>query len=914
MKKINISNEKIKYVAIGDSISEGYNARYNFGYAGYLDEKNNTISGTSWPSFLARYIKSIDKSLLKSFENFALSGTRPEDWIYFLGKNNEKYNYKNSQKKVEYIKWICDSKNNPERRKLKNKFKDFGIKEKSDFDYLIQCIKEANLITINIGANQVIPKIPIDKVASSLINNRKSKTNIIREIKKIFKNLEIDLTILFKQLKNLNPKAHIYVIGYPAMYSCFWEIINDFFSNQGFHKKLVNFCIDELNNCIKLCALKEKLNYISVDNTEFWSDNIYKLSNVFYEIHPTIFGYKKMAQDILAKICLPKKLMSDKKFVIKNIPTFNGPYWQKDRECFEQGISFTKTKYSWRKILEIIYGSKNENLFTYTKIEKSSKFLEGSLFFEQSLEPKNDPNLSINLSLTKTFLILLSNSNIHNDKLNKDIENFFKTSILNEFALKTLWLSKFANNVQNKIDYYYLTNEKMSKNYFFDLVFNEFFEKNFLLWTVKEFTKFWDDDSRKIKFIENKQTFLKVLTNLLKKDHIKLLIQSINTRVFKNWFNSKFEISIDNENVSRILDEVSKYINFAQLIDLVIDIYFSCIEQIKKTKTFDELVLLFLENEKMKELVFKNIINILNNFKIGENSAQYLMKLLHIPVFRNNLSIMTMFFNNILSLIAKTKLNYEMLIQVLIMIINIGSKKLSLQNIIDFLLSLEKNKFWNSFERIKKNEVVSSKAFLENFVKATELIFINLSIDDVIIKNIMQLSNPANLINKSTKKINIVSFFKYLDRLSKTLKPTKSLFSSLIDNYYVSPLKTKDNLYRKTYFRLMLLMILILSQMFQKNLVKNIYMGGKLSIVKLSFQIGGFKFGKNKGIDNFILDIFNEQKNYDLSFKTNIDDKKRILKVIYSFIKNENEKNYKDDQNAKIIFNALKNGNLNEDE
>ena len=42
----NLSKEKIRYVALGDSISEGYNNRYNFAYAGKMNE-NKVISGTS---------------------------------------------------------------------------------------------------------------------------------------------------------------------------------------------------------------------------------------------------------------------------------------------------------------------------------------------------------------------------------------------------------------------------------------------------------------------------------------------------------------------------------------------------------------------------------------------------------------------------------------------------------------------------------------------------------------------------------------------------------------------------------------------------------------------------------------------------------------------------------------------------
>ena len=158
MKKIDLSKEKIRYVALGDSISEGYNNRYNFAYAGKMNE-NKVISGTSWPSFLARNIQKINKNFLESYENFAISGSRPEDWNYFLGVNNKKYNYLNSEKKINYAIELNELASNPERKRLKKQFKNFGKQKLSDFDYFIKQIKEANLITLNIGANFLIPKI-----------------------------------------------------------------------------------------------------------------------------------------------------------------------------------------------------------------------------------------------------------------------------------------------------------------------------------------------------------------------------------------------------------------------------------------------------------------------------------------------------------------------------------------------------------------------------------------------------------------------------------------------------------------------------------------------------------------------------------------------------------------------------------
>ena len=118
--------------------------------------------------------------------------------------------------------------------------------------------------------------------------------------------------------------------------------------------------------------------------------------------------------------------------------------------------------------------------------------------------------------------------------------------------------------------------------------------------------------------------------------------------------------------------------------------------------------------------------------------------------------------------------------------------------------------------------------------------------------------------------------------------------------------KTK-NLYYKTFFRLMLISLFVLRQLFQKNIDKNYFMDKRISIVRILFQIAGYKQGKNASTDNLMLDMFNETGNYDLIMDNN-DSKQNVLKplhIIYSLDKNSNKEN---NDKSKLILEILKKG------
>ena len=154
----------------------------------------------------------------------------------------------------------------------------------------------------------------------------------------------------------------------------------------------------------------------------------------------------------------------------------------------------------------------------------------------------------------------------------------------------------------------------------------------------------------------------------------------------------------------------------------------------------------------------------------------------------------------------------------------------------------------------------------------------------------------------------IMKLLKFLDKLSKTKRFMSNLCNKLITSYYASNSKDKTkNLYYKTFFRLMLISLFVLRQLFQKNIDKNYFMDKRISIVRILFQIAGYKHGKNASTDNLMLDMFNETGNYDLIMDNN-DSKQNVLKplhIIYSLDKNSNKEN---NDKSKLILEILKKG------
>ena len=208
------------------------------------------------------------------------------------------------------------------------------------------------------------------------------------------------------------------------------------------------------------------------------------MCNVFYEAHPTIFGYKKIAQDVLLKISASDSFFEkdNLKNITKQIKSFNDSYLKQDYQCFQNGIDFEQKNISNQDLIEKIYGLNDELLFKKTKIENSSKFLETSLFFEQALDDKNDPNNFLSRTLKRTFLIIVNSLELNFDKKAiSDFNELIEMKYFKKFIMKINLISVVANKIQNQIDQKFLETEKnLTIDEFFNILFDQILNFDFI--------------------------------------------------------------------------------------------------------------------------------------------------------------------------------------------------------------------------------------------------------------------------------------------------------------------------------------------------------------------------------------------------------------------------------------------------
>ncbi len=145
--------DKITYISIGDSLSVG------------IDSNGNTNYGYS--NYLANYLK--DKDLLKSYNNyFSTSGTR-----------------------------IIDLKNKLE--------KNWTIKKDGKSLSLKKCLREAELVTLSVGMDDILTELTLSTVSVENLSNKEITTIVDKTVD--------ELDSLFKELRKY-AKEDIIFIGF----------------------------------------------------------------------------------------------------------------------------------------------------------------------------------------------------------------------------------------------------------------------------------------------------------------------------------------------------------------------------------------------------------------------------------------------------------------------------------------------------------------------------------------------------------------------------------------------------------------------------------------------------------------------------------------------------------------------------
>ncbi|MDO6826016.1 SGNH/GDSL hydrolase family protein [Mesomycoplasma ovipneumoniae] len=323
--------DKINYLSLGDSISAGFNWDYSFDVRGMLDE-NNQVKGLSYPAFFANFIQKVNPNALKSFDNLALSWTTVTDWLYLLNPENEKY--KNSDKTHFRFNYHLDKKlNSPYGQQIREVFDDFSA---PSFPKLHKKIQDSNLITLSLGANDLIESIdfrviakPLQKLATKAEASFEFMQNIELAYQKIYRNL---LTLV-ENLRKINPNVRIVLVGYNSLTSNIVKFFEKLLTNEiGLPENYANLAIKRLNSTIKQVAKVQKVQYVDLYNEKVWQENPTEFASKELDIHPSTKGYKKMAQDLLFKLALEqdilfkneehKKLGWDKDYIEKDLNNY----------------------------------------------------------------------------------------------------------------------------------------------------------------------------------------------------------------------------------------------------------------------------------------------------------------------------------------------------------------------------------------------------------------------------------------------------------------------------------------------------------------------------------------------------------------------------------------------------------------
>ncbi|MDO6829822.1 SGNH/GDSL hydrolase family protein [Mesomycoplasma ovipneumoniae] len=569
--------DQINYLSIGDSISAGFNWDYSIDLRGKIDA-NNKINGLSYPAFFASFIQKIKPNALKSFDNLALSWTTISDWLYLLNPENQVY--KNSDKTHFNFNYHLDQKlDSPYGQQIRDVFGDFNS---NSYPKLRQKIQNSNLLTLSLGANDLMEAIdfrtiakPMQKFASKAEANFEFAQNIEFANQRIYRNLQL----LIQSLRRINPNLQIVLVGYNSLSSKIIKFFEKMLTNEiGVPENYADLVIQRLNSTIKKAAKSQKVNYVDLYNESIWQEKSSEFSTNDLDIHPSTKGYKKMAQDLLFKLAFEQDLEFKNEANTKL--NWDENYVQKDAN-------------SYRRILNL--GQNSEILKALTVENSPEKFISENSEIEE-LTTQNVKKAKE--SPIENFLNVILNNNFgaflnrfvqlavqNNSSVQKILTDFWQENQNSGASfseiLQKIYSSGFFSKIINRFETYVqdVTNnknwEKATISGLVNYIFADFDEKQIIdvLNTVVT-SEFADKNPEKIKEL----IFSSIFGQTIIQD---LLINNI--------------IKIDLKN-KEDLKVVFTFDSIRKLFSKIITDYHLRSNEYKNSQNFHEIIRTYLEN------------------------------------------------------------------------------------------------------------------------------------------------------------------------------------------------------------------------------------------------------------------------------------------------------------------------------
>ncbi|MDW2909455.1 SGNH/GDSL hydrolase family protein [Mesomycoplasma ovipneumoniae] len=439
--------DQINYLSIGDSISAGFNWDYSVDLRGKIDA-NNKINGLSYPAFFASFIQKIKPNALKSFDNLALSWTTISDWLYLLNPENQAY--KHSDKTHFNFNYHLDQKlDSPYGQQIRDVFDDFNS---NNYPKLRQKIQNSNLLTLSLGANDLMEAIdfrtiakPMQKIASKAEANFEFAQNIEIATQRIYRNLQL----LIQSLRKINPNLQIVLVGYNSLSSKIIKFFEKMLTNEiGVPENYGDLVIQRLNSTIKKAAKSQKVNYVDLYNESIWQEKSSEFATNDLDIHPSTKGYKKMAQDLLFKLAFEQDLEFKKDANTKL--NWDENYVQKDAN-------------SYRRILNL--GNNSEILKALTVDNSPEKFISENSEIEE-LTTQNVKKAKE--SPIENFLNVILNNNF-----GAFLNRFVQLAVQNNSSVQKI-LTDFWQENQNSGASFSEILQKIYSSGFFSKIINRF--------------------------------------------------------------------------------------------------------------------------------------------------------------------------------------------------------------------------------------------------------------------------------------------------------------------------------------------------------------------------------------------------------------------------------------------------------
>ncbi len=295
-KKI-VDDKPINLVALGDSVASGYTLLEGVmedKHRGHYDKKTKKVSGISYSSYMARAFQ--EKGILNDFDNFAIGGATTATLAKQL---DPEFKLSDKEKGTQY--------------QLDMLVKDEEIER---FKTIHEKLKKANLVTVSIGANDILGQIEIGgrSIIQLLLTpgtlsfkgdldkfidfGEESKMN------EIIEQARINLIRTIARIKKINPTAKIALVGYPMPMNQLAPLFKMMKSEKS--GKTIEVAVELLRKLSSISTEITKkfktVDYVDAYSVNEWDNKSMSLSSELFDIHPGPKGYREMAATILANL------------------------------------------------------------------------------------------------------------------------------------------------------------------------------------------------------------------------------------------------------------------------------------------------------------------------------------------------------------------------------------------------------------------------------------------------------------------------------------------------------------------------------------------------------------------------------------------------------------------------------------